>query len=78
MIKDKELLNALVEQDIERISNILENVPILEKEGIEESLKETSKNWFENLKGVKYSDWRVGLLKHTFPYQVLYFRKELV
>ena len=78
IIKDKELLDALVEQDIERISKILENVPILEKEGIEESLKETSKNWFENLKGVKYSDWRAGLLKHTFPYQVLYFRKELV
>ena len=38
MIKDKELLDALVEQDIERISKILENVPILVKEGIEESL----------------------------------------
>nr|DAK38034.1 MAG TPA: hypothetical protein [Caudoviricetes sp.] len=78
MIKDKELLDALVEQDIERVSKILESVPSLEKEDLEENIRETSKKWFKNLEGVKYSDWRSGLLKHTFPYQVLYFRKELV
>ena len=32
-----------------------------------ESLKKTARDWFKNLKGVKFSDWNTELFRYTFP-----------
>lgn len=32
-----------------------------------DSLKKTARNWFKNLKGVKFSDWNTELFRYTFP-----------
>lgn len=64
-MKDEELKQALINNDIKRISKILSDSVIETKEDMEKHLLEVSKKWWKNLDGVKFSDWGKDLFKYS-------------
>nr|DAF21566.1 MAG TPA: hypothetical protein [Caudoviricetes sp.] len=77
-MKDEELKQALVNNDIKRISKILSDSVIETKEDMEKHLLDVSKKWWKNLDGVKYYDWKGDLFKHTFPFYTFLLDRDLV
>ena len=77
-MKDEELKQALINEDIKRISKILSDSVIKTKEDMEKHLLEVSKKWWKNLDGLKYLYWGESLLKYTFPFYTFKLDKGLV
>ena len=77
-MKDEKLRQALIDNDIVRISKILSDSVINTEEDMEKHLLEVSKRWWKNLDGVKYWDWGDDLFKYTFPFYTFKLDKGLV
>ena len=77
-MKDEKLRQALIDNDIVRISKILSDSVIDTEEDMEKHLLEVSKRWWKNLDGVKYWDWGDDLFKYTFPFYTFKLDKGLV